>query len=602
MGNEPFRPATIADRATWNRIANDPQIGPVLKRHFADLDKIEPTKPLPTAVDYLAARRSNDRARLDRHWQHVRPNFGRLAVHRLLKGIDASDADDRLLNWTFAFIYEPTWTASAHLPNNDLPLSGTGQLDLAGCEAAGELAEALEVLRPWIDSNSQTLGDTIIREIDRRVLTPIMNESPWWANEHAMRTGEKRLNNWTGVCAGSILAACLSFEATGLPRVECRDKMIRLLRTYFDVGFSESGECDEGIAYWNYGIEFAVLGMSRMTSTQVRDSFDMDRINLVAGYPERSHLIGRLFFVGNDGDSLADCSPSSTPWLADLVGSDFLHWWSGQGKGSTLRTLPHLLRLLKRSSAAPTTTLAAPAHEPTRLLVDQQAALFQRPTPRGLFTFTVAGGTNGELHNHNDLGTFQLFFDDRAVIPDLGAPNYTTDYFKDETRYTKYIVAASSGHCCPAVNGVEQRAGKEAAGKLLAWQPEASEIALDLTSAYPPEAKLKRWTRAARVPADDAVAIVTDEFQLDGDGVVVHRIWFVDEPKVSDAGATILAGGVSITLEPKPASADVMKIKAGDGRLMLRGYKPEKELYRVDLTYQVKAEEKLVATTRITVG
>jgi hypothetical protein len=45
----------------------------------------------------------------------------------------------------------------------------------------------------------------------------------------------------------------------------------------------------------------------------------------------------------------------------------------------------------------------------------------------------------------------------------------------------------------------------------------------------------------------------------------------------------------------------VMKIKAGDERLMLRGFKAEKELYRVDLKYRTKTKEKLVITTRLSV-
>jgi hypothetical protein len=606
MATESFRPASIGDRATWARIATDARVAAQIKKQLDRLDAIPPTMPLPTAADYLAAKRSNNRGILDDHWRKTRPNVARLTLNRLLSGIDSKDADDRLLNWLFAFTYEPTWTVSAHLPNQDLPTSGRGQLDLAGCEAAGELAEAREALLPWIETNSKTLGDSIASEIDRRVLTPFLTDTrEWWAKLDAKRTDAKRINNWTGVCAGSILIAAQSLEATGFPRPEARDKALALLRVFFDVAFGEAGECEEGIGYWMYGIEYAVLGMMRLSAAQLRKEFDLDRVKVVAGYPERCHLAGRLFFAGNDSEPRMNCAPIVGSWLADVTGSSFLRWWAGyapEGEIGAVRSVPHLLRLLQDPcDVAPTTQAAGPAHAPNRYLADQQAAIFQRPTARGLFTFTITGGTNAELHNHNDLGTFQLFVDERTIIPDLGQPRYVMDFFDDKVRYTKYMVAASSGHCCPSINGVEQRAGAEAAGKLVGWHPESGEISLDLTSAYPAEAKLKRWTRSAHVPIDDAIAIMTDEFELDGDGEVVHRIWFVDEPKVSEGGATISADGATVTFDPKPKTADVMRIKAGDERLMLRGYKAEKELYRVDQTYRVKANERLVVTTRLSI-
>lgn len=602
MDAPPFKPATIEKRAAWERIAKEPAAAALVGREINKLDDIPPTMPLPTAADYLAARRSNDRGRLDDHWRKVRPNLARLTVNRLLKGIDPSDADDRLLNWIFAFIYQPTWVVSAHLPKNDLPLSGEGQLDLSGCESAGELAELREVLLPWMNTQTQTLGDSIVREIDRRVLTPFMaSEAPaWWAKLDAKRTDERRLNNWTGVCAGSILTACLSLEATGAQRPEARDRALKLLRVFFDVAFGESGECEEGIGYWNYGVEFALLGMMRLPPEQLAASFDLDRIRLVAEYPQRCHILGKTFFAGNDSATTATTSPSVIPWLADLVDSSFLRWWSSLPGSTPPRTVPHVLRQLQGPIAVATQT-AAPTHEPNRLLPDQQAAIFQRPSGRGLFTFTITGGTNAELHNHNDLGTFQLFLDERPIVPDLGAPEYVTDFFDEKVRYTKYLVAASGGHCCPMINGVEQRAGAEAAGKLIGWHPDTGEIALDLTSAYPPAAKLKRWTRSAHVPVDDAVAFVIDEFEIDGDGEVIHRIWFIDEPKINDGGTTIEADGAVLRIDPKPATADVMKIQANDAKLMLRAFKG-KMLYRVDLRFHVEAGRPLTLHTKLAVA
>lgn len=41
------------------------------------------------------------------------------------------------------------------------------------------------------------------------------------------------------------------------------------------------------------------------------------------------------------------------------------------------------------------------------------------------------GGNNGESHNHNDVGSFQYLADGEAFLDDLGAGEYTKDYFSE---------------------------------------------------------------------------------------------------------------------------------------------------------------------------
>ena len=62
-------------------------------------------------ADGVNALRSNDRAILDRHWAD-RSRLADLALRRCLLGLEADDPDDRLLNWFWAFLTEPSWTVS----------------------------------------------------------------------------------------------------------------------------------------------------------------------------------------------------------------------------------------------------------------------------------------------------------------------------------------------------------------------------------------------------------------------------------------------------------------------------------------------------------
>lgn len=593
--NDPFVPPSIGDRKTWDAIAHRPARTEWIADLHERLAAIPATPPQPNASDYLAARRSNDRKRVDHYWQSTRASLGMLAANRLFKGIEPNDPDDRLLNWLYAYTFEPTWMVSAHSPGNDLPLSGAGQLDLAGCEQAGSLAELAQSLKPWIDGQSQTLVQSILNEIDRRVVTPAETETrQFWT-----KTDGSPINNWAGVCAGSILCATETMAAFGLPRPKTRERMIEILRAYFQYGFTEDGECDEGIGYWNYGMDFSFIGLSRLAREEIEAKFDLDRIRLVATYPQRVHLVGKTFFVGNDGSPSASPSLAGVPIIAEWFDLPFLKWWCGQAKPNGLRTFTQLVRYLTSTMEFPSSQSAGPKHEPNRYLENQQAAIFQRNSNHGLFTFTLTGGTNAEQHNHNDLGTFQVFLDEKPIVPDLGAPIYQQDFF-GAARYTKWVVAMSSGHCCPQINGIEQRAGKEAAGKLLAWDAQSGELALDLTSAYPETAGLTKWTRVGHVPMDDAKAFLDDEFVLKADGEVVHRIWFASEPTVTN-DRVFQVGGIATWVQTKPDKVEVLPFKANDERLMLRIFPADHTLFRVDLTYRAKANEPLKIQTVIAV-
>lgn len=592
---DPFVPPSIDDRAAWNAIRENAAKADWRSIFEKALPEIPLTQTIPSAADYLAAKRSNDRGRIDRYWQTGRVNLAYLALHRLFSGIDANEPDDRLLNWLYSSTYEPTWVVSAHLPRNDLQLSGAAQLDLAACEQAGNLAEIAHCLKPWIDLQTQTLFKSVLNEIDRRVVTPAETDT----REFWMRTDGVAINNWAGVCAGSILAACETLAAFGMERPKTRQRMIEILRAYFQHGFTEDGECDEGVGYWNYGMDFAFVGLSRLSRQEIEVKFDLNRIRRVASYPERVHLVGSMFFVGNDGSPTVSPTLGGIPIVAAWMDSPFLNWWCGRARPTGLRAYTQLLRYLTSTMQFPSSQSAGPKHAPNRYLANQQAAIFQRASSRGLFTFTFTGGTNAEQHNHNDLGTFQVFLGEKPIIPDLGAPVYTQDFF-DSARYEKYIVAMSSGHCCPRINGIEQREGKDAAGKLLAWNEQTGELALDLTTAYPEAAGLAKWTRVGHVPADDARAILDDAFVLKADGEIVHRIWFANEPKATD-GKVFEADGIAVSIDAKPEKTEVLPFKANDERLLLRIFPATHTLYRVDMTYRAKADVPLKIQTVITV-
>ncbi|MCD8397212.1 MAG: heparinase II/III-family protein [Lachnospiraceae bacterium] len=68
------------------------------------------------------------------------------------------------------------------------------------------------------------------------------------------------------------------------------------------------------------------------------------------------------------------------------------------------------------------------------------------------------GGTNGEPHNHNDVGSFLYLLGNEMLLTDLGTGEYTRAYFSENGRY-QILCNRSLGHNVPVVNGKEQQAG-----------------------------------------------------------------------------------------------------------------------------------------------
>lgn len=591
----------LTDRDYWNTKRNDPRYA-VLRKQADEISTRAADLPLPcTATSFLAAKRFNDRGQRDHAWQAERATLAALAFRRCLAGLDEKDPDDRLLNWTWGMLTEPTWTVSAHLPGNDLPLLGRPHLDLASCEMAAFLAEMREALKPWMDSVSGTLSDSVIHAIDTLVLTPYAEGvDVWWQNKP-----HSHFNNWTGVCAGSILAACESLAAQGQPRAKARERALAGLRLFWEKAFTASGECDEGLGYWGYGVGFACLGMSRLSRAELEASFDLERVRAVADYPRRAHLFDDCFFTGNDGGLRCHAALDFVPWLAAVTGNEFLTRWAAEHPGlGRMRHFGQYIRMLE----AP--VLPKPAeeyrHTEIQYLPDQQVAIFRQPTPTGELLVTLTGGDNAERHNHNDLGHFMAAVDGQFVIPDIGAPHYTTDFFGPK-RYT-YIPASSRGHCCPLIGDHEQHVGAEASGKVLAWEPDTAtpRFSLDLTAAYPPEAGLLLWTRTIELRSAKgqwpAQVVLIDRFKTSAPNQkITHVIWSLEpfrEPdeRVEGTGVRLQLGALCVEVSPAPTALGSSAFSAKD--LNLRDFQGQM-LHRIEAVFRTDAKGELAVETRM---
>lgn len=539
-----FSPHSIDDRAFWEPTARLPALAGFRAR-LAEAAAAVPDRPLAVlSSDILAIRRGNDRGPSDRANHQQSSDCSLLVLQRLFLG---EGEDDRLLDHLWALATAPSWSLGAHL-DRDLPrLAGAPTLDLGSCSIASALAEAFEVLAPWLAQQSPSLLDSLVACLDRQVLAPFGNgQTVWWEDPEHM-------NNWQGVCAGFILSACAALAALGRPRPAARARARAGMKRFLHHGFTPAGECDEGVGYWGYGLGSACLGLSRLGPGDLDDA-DLVRLRQVAAYPRLVHLGGDLFFSGNDGGLRARAAPSFVPWLATATGDPWLAAWAGAATGESehwhvarcLRTID----ALRRGLVQPATLPEPPA---ARLLPDQQVAILRRATSRGDLVALLSGGHNAERHNHNDLGQVQVLLDGRPLIVDLGAPTpYPADFF-GPGRYG-YLAASSRGHCVPLVNGCEQRDGRDAAGRICGWS-EGDGLELELAAAYPAEARLESWRR--RLTAQAGGMLLGDRWRLASEGQIEHVLWSTVEPlrlagglRLGDLRLDYAPAPVALTIDP----------------------------------------------------
>jgi hypothetical protein len=448
---------------------------------------------------------------------------------------------------------------------------------------AAVLAETLQTLKPWIDNQSVSFAPSIVHEIDRRVLTPFVElGAHWWFDPEQIH------NNWTGVCAGSILAACESLAAIGQPRPAARDKAIRMLNLFLEKAFTPGGECDEGVGYWNYGVGFACIGWSRLAESELHEKVDMPRLRQIADYPRQVHLFGNTFFSGNDAMYHAVAPFFATRWLAGATQSSWLAEWDRAATAGlwNVRNPCVVGRAIdSRLQIEPGPARFAPP-EPARFIPDQQVGIFTV----GRLTAYLSGGHNGESHNHNDLGQFGVFCDEKVVIADLGAPYYTSDFFGPK-RYT-YLSASSRGHTVPLINGQEQIIGRNAAGKVIQIDLANRLLTLDLTAAYPKEAKLSKWVRT--MIARDNHVTIADAYVTSEAIEIESVVWSVVEP--IRTGSSIRLGELILSVEP---SSEV-SVEAVDPKPhKLREF--TQTLYRIAFTVRTQANTPLKTNITLSV-
>ncbi len=387
----------------------------------------------------------------------------RLAALVLAAHLDGR-ADAALDDLLWSVCDEHTWVLPAHAPAEG-PVNDF--VDLFSAETGHTLAEALTLLGDLIDPR---VRDRVRAAVDHRVLRPLSGDAPamWW---------ESAAHNWASVCGGAAGMAALALGSDRLPTLLPRAEAALAA---FLSGVGPDGACLEGPDYWAYGFGYYVYFAEALREHTGRDLLTGPladpKVRELAAYPARVDFGGGHRPAFADSASRGDYPAGLLDRLGDRLGVPLPE----QAAEPSFHDDPcyrfaHLSRTLWWTTGRPRTPAIGPAFLPHAAIAVGRA--------NGV-CFAAKGGHNAEPHNHLDLGHFVLHVRGETPLTDLGAPEYTRDYFRDG-RYD-VLNASAEGHSVPLIDGTAQLPGPARRAHVLAHESSdaAVTLTLDLTEAY----------------------------------------------------------------------------------------------------------------------
>lgn len=423
---------------------------------------------------------------------------------------------NQIIDGMGSFCEETWWGIPAHY-GKAIPLAELQEVDLFNAETANLMVWTRYMLQKQFDAFSPDLCLRIDREIEQRILIPALEKDYWW------KTASMNWNPW--ICS-NWLSCVLICEKDEARKEEAIRQIEQATQTFIDA-YPEDGGCDEGAGYWDR----AAASMFEVLRLLPDFSGDTGKIREMAAYVYKT-------YIGNDYCvNFADAHENKAVqqvnivypfglWLNDQTMREF-----GAYLGRQKDVLTHPAVLFDKSGNFPTLSrelfflrhirdfIAEEPREPS--LKDVWLGDLQIMTARrGNLFVAMKGGTNGESHNHNDVGSFITYANNNPLFIDPGVGEYTAKTFSKD-RYSIWTMQ-SQYHNLPQINGVDQKDGKEYAAKVIHHKD--GELTLDIAGAYPAEAAIKSWKRTVKVTK--AGVSVIEDYELNS-YIAPTRLMFI---------------------------------------------------------------------------
>lgn len=351
---------------------------------------------------------------------------------------------------------EYTWVLPAHCYQKGDEFDYT-VIDLFSAETGFYLAETAYVLK---DKLSSDIKIRIQTELKRRIIDNYENREQLWY---------KIENNWAAVCSGSVGITYMYAFPERFDKV--KDRIFETMSCYLKCT-REEGVTPEGVGYWIYGFGFFTLffDIYEQYTGEYPDILKQTKVINTLKYIDNACLGGECYLPYADGGQRQTQIHAPIAYAAKRLYKDNFKLPQYAVDGEFASRLSENtgkvigFRVLYGMDAF---GLGEDKKEEEKTVYYSESQIFIHKNKK--YSFTAKCGTNAEMHNHNDVGSFQIVLNGKGVIVDPGPGKYTWQYFNDtKVRYSEETFAAGSmGHSVPIINGGYQKAGYQACGTIL---------------------------------------------------------------------------------------------------------------------------------------
>lgn len=474
-----------------------------------------------------------------------------------------------MIDGVFFYCEMTSWVLSAHLPKHttNLPDYRENVVDLIAGEVSSMLSWVYYYFRQEFDKTDPIIALRLKSEIQRRVFDAFMATESWWVG--IPRSPQNSMNNWNPWCNFNVLQSFLLVEDDVQKLTEGIHKTMVSVDEFLSC-CNEDGCCDEGTSYWGHaaGKLLDYLQLLYIASDGKIDIFDQPMVKNLGEYISRSY-VGDGWVV-NFADASAKGGGEATTIYeyGKYTGSQemmhfgaYLNWKAEVPGGTDIFRAFRSWKMQKELPGIEPAVSTAPAtwYPQTQVCyVRNQAGV----------TLAAKGGHNGESHNHNDVGTFSMWYRNEPVFIDAGVGTYTRQTFSKE-RYSIWTMQ-SDYHNVPQINGASQVNGRNYKANDVSFDEKKNIFRLDIAEAYPKEAKVKNWVRSYRLNQEKL--IVSDQFQLEELSGQPNLIRFLTwkEPKIGNGHIELKTSDgspIEMTYDTRKFEAKAEPVEQDDSRL-----------------------------------
>lgn len=450
---------------------------------------------------------NGNRSRYEAACFNKRRKIAALAMAEIMEGRGRFTAD--IVNGIGSLCEETWWGIPAHY-NRKFPVSGEQTVDLFNAETAGLMAWIRYMLKPQLETFAPGFCRNIDTEIIRRMLRPAAAKDYWW---------KKAGMNWNPwICSNWL--TCILFCENDSGRMADGIGQIMKAMDAFVNSYPADGGCDEGAGYWDRAaaslfecIRLLHIATAGSTDRMTPKTREMMRY-IYKMYIGNGYCVNFADCHGNRMQAQTDILLPMSLWLDDTDMKGLAAHIARENdlfgnpaalfdRSGNFPALGRELFMLRDIAAA----RGMEAREP-RVRDVWLPDLQIMTARRGDLYVAVKGGTNGESHNHNDVGNFIVYTSGQPLVIDVGAGEYTAATFGKD-RYSIWTMQ-SAYHNLPLINGTQQKDGNKYAARVVGRKP--GTVTINIAGAYPEAAAVRTWQRTVR--ATDRYIELTEDYEL----------------------------------------------------------------------------------------